>query len=258
MFCDLYGTIFDIRTDEESPVVWEEMCRYMNERGARFPNGHELFEQYKELMAQAQKVGEEARGPFVEVDFVPVWSRLYGLGRARVDETTAYETSTYFHQISTILLEPYPKAREFLIVLRRKGIRPVLVSNAQASYTRPDLYEHRLTGLFDRIFLSSDYGIKKPDKRFFDAALEGCRTERSHVVYLGNEIGCDVLGATKAGLDAIYLHTPLSVPGDPATHPAAVLSVEGPDYDAVLSWLCDEDVMMVGDGTDARIVPREE
>ena len=257
IFCDLYGTLFDIHTDEENPRVWDEMCRYMNKRGTHFSNGEELFNTYRDVLAKAQIIGQEERGQYVEVDYVPVWQAVYEASGAHVYESTAYDTATYFHVTSTDYLKPYPHAREFLAVLRRKGIRPILVSNAQAAYTIPDLKEHHLLECFDQIYISSTYGIKKPDKRFFNIALAECATERSHVVYLGNEIECDIMGATRAGIDAIYLHTPLSVPTDPAECPEAIVNIEGPDYDAVLSWLCEDDVRIAGEGAAAHILPRK-
>ncbi|WP_418968955.1 HAD family hydrolase [Alloscardovia omnicolens] len=255
IFCDLYGTIFDIRTQEDSPDVWNMMCDYMNARGARFEDGQTLYALYQTQWEQAYEEGVRERGEYVEVDVSPVWQMLYAHGGVQVDERSAAATATYFHQISMPLLQPYPHAREFLAIMRRVGIHPILVSNAQAAYTRPDLQAHRLTELFDAIFLSSDFGVKKPDKRFFDHALVSCNANPSRVLYLGNEIGCDVLGARGAGMDVVYLHTPLSVPGDPATSKDATLNVEGADYEAVLSWLCDQPVRIEGDGTAARIVP---
>lgn len=254
IFCDLYGTIFDICCDEESPVVWQKMCDYVNSHGAHFSDGSKLFSTYNDEMEKAHTQGVKERGEYVEVDFVPVWKAVYASGRAQVSDEIAYETASIFHQESTVILRPYPKAKEFLTVLRKMKISPILVSNAQAAYTNRDLNEHGLDKLFDNIFLSSDFGIKKPDKRFFDYALEQCATERSHTLYLGNEIGCDIDGATNAGIDAIYLHTPLSVPGDPSTSDKAVLNVEGPDYEAVLSWLYGEKVAIVGSGEEAHIV----
>ena len=146
------------------------MRAYMNDRGTHYVNGAELYENYLHEMNQAQARGERDKGVHVEIDFVPVWKTLYERSGAEVSVEEAYSTSTYFHQTSMSLLEPYSKAREFLAVVRRLGLRPILVSNAQASYTRPDLKAHHLTEYFDRIFLSSDFGIKKPDARFFQHA----------------------------------------------------------------------------------------
>lgn len=255
IFCDLYGTIFDISTHEDDASVWEEMRAYMNDRGTHYVNGAELYENYLHEMNQAQARGERDKGVHVEIDFVPVWKTLYERSGAEVSVEEAYSTSTYFHQTSMSFLEPYSKVREFLAIVRRLGLRPILVSNAQASYTRPDLKSHHLTEYFDRIFLSSDFGIKKPDARFFQHALDECGLSPHEVVYMGNEIGCDVLGARGVQMDAIYLHTPLSVPGDPARSEHATLNVEGADYEAVFSWLCKTPVRIEGDGTSARIIP---
>lgn len=254
MFCDLYGTIFDIRCDEDNPVVWDKMCAYVNKHGAQFTNGSELFATYNAQMNKAHTIGVSQVGEHVEVDFVPVWKTVYAVGGAVVDDTVAYDTASYFHRESTIILRPYPHAKEFLRLLKtHMKISPILVSNAQAAFTIPDLKKHGLDELFDKIFISSDFGIKKPDKRFFNYALQRCNTERSHVVYLGNEIGCDIEGATGAGIDAVYLHTLLSIKGDPDHSPLAVLNVEGPDYDAVLSWLAGKPVTIEGEGESARI-----
>ncbi|MFD0705430.1 HAD family hydrolase [Alloscardovia venturai] len=254
IFCDLYGTILDIHTDEDDPLLWDKMCAYMRAQGAICESGAQLFAKYQQDMDVAQKSGEALRGKYVEIDVVPVWKKLYKQFSVDADDTMAYATARHFHQESTSVLRPYPHAKEFLHVLQYDlNIRPILVSNAQAAYTVADLREHGLDELFNRIFLSSDFGVKKPDKRFFDYALEQCNVERSHVVYIGNEIGCDIEGATHAGIDAIYLHTPLSVKTDPSQSELAVLNVEGANYDAVLSWFTGRETHIQGEGVDAHI-----
>ena len=67
-----------------------------------------------------------------------------------------------------------------------------------------------ISDLFDEIFISSAYGYKKPDKKFFEALLKKYELRRDRCLMIGNELKCDVLGAINAGIDSYYIHSGLS------------------------------------------------
>ena len=48
-------------------------------------------------------------------------------------------------------------------------------------------------------------GVKKPDRRIFEAVLEALDTHAADAVYVGDHPVNDVQGATEAGLTAIWL-----------------------------------------------------
>lgn len=255
VFFDLYGTLFDIRVDEDRAELWEKLQAFLGARGAHYDSVSELKETYELALKETTNHAIEAHGIHAEIDVAAVFDVLYSTKNMLVDESVIAKTASFFREHSTTYLELYPQAREMLYILRRMGVKSVLVSNAQSLYTIPELYEFNLPQLFDQMYMSSDYGVKKPSRDFFDAVLEGCGAERSHVLMVGNELGCDIYGATQSGLDAVYMHTNLSVEGDPVTTPEAVCNIEGAGYGQLLSYLCDEEVVIEGEGSQARVKP---
>jgi HAD superfamily hydrolase (TIGR01549 family) len=100
----------------------------------------------------------------------------------------------------------------FLDRLGLRGLRRVVVSNANGT-----LHAHfdrlGLTPYFDAVFDSHVEKVEKPDPRFFEIALERSLSRRETTVHVGDFFEIDVVGARRAGLEAILLD-PANVNGD--------------------------------------------
>ncbi len=59
-------------------------------------------------------------------------------------------------------------------------------------------------GLFDRVIVSREVGFAKPHPRCFQAIVEALSPPRGRTVYVGDDFEADVLGATRAGLLAVW------------------------------------------------------
>jgi HAD superfamily hydrolase (TIGR01509 family) len=92
----------------------------------------------------------------------------------------------------------------FLLRLRAKGLRRVVVSNANGTL-HANFERLGLTGYFDAIFDSHLEKVEKPDPRFFEIALARSGSRRETTVHVGDFFEIDVVGARRAGLDAILL-----------------------------------------------------
>jgi HAD superfamily hydrolase (TIGR01549 family) len=97
-----------------------------------------------------------------------------------------------------------PDVRPALERFRELGLKLVVVSNANG----------RLRHLFDRVGLSDrvdvlidsfDEGVEKPDPRLFQIALERSGSRRESTMHVGDIYQVDVVGARKAGLQAVLL-----------------------------------------------------
>ncbi len=92
----------------------------------------------------------------------------------------------------------------FLVRLRARGLRRVVVSNANGT-----LHAHfdrlGLTPYFDAVFDSYVEKVEKPDPRFFEIALERSGSRKESTVHVGDFYEIDVVGARSAGLAAILL-----------------------------------------------------
>ena len=100
-----------------------------------------------------------------------------------------------------------------LAMLRAKGGRLYLLSNAQAIFTAHEMRALGLADAFDAVYLSSDCGCKKPDRRFFRLLLDEQRLDPARSIMVGNDPVCDAAGAREAGLDVLYVHSNLSPAG---------------------------------------------
>lgn len=58
--------------------------------------------------------------------------------------------------------------------------------------------------------ISSDFAYKKPDSRFFEELIGRYKIERDTAIMIGNDGVCDIMGARKAGLHTLYVHSNLS------------------------------------------------
>lgn len=112
-----------------------------------------------------------------------------------------------------------PGAMEFCRRLRDGGLALAIVTNGlpAAQWGR-----YRGTGLdqvVPSLLVSSELGAAKPDPAFFDRALDRLGvTERSAVVMVGDGLETDILGANRAGIDAVWYNpegNPLSGPAVP-------------------------------------------
>ena len=234
---DLYGTLVDIRTDEESPALWEEMARLYAVEGAVYAP-EELKRRYFSTVAELERgsasPGGDAHEAHPEIALGAVFRRLFLEKGAAADGALVQRVGRRFREASTRFIRLYPGARELLTALRERGLGVWLLSNAQAMFTRPELEALGIDRLFDGVYLSSDYGIKKPDSRFFRALLEERRIDPAAAVMVGNDGECDIRGARELGLAAVYVRSEIS-PREPL--PQADLALEETDLERVRRFL---------------------
>lgn len=100
----------------------------------------------------------------------------------------------------------YPHVREMLDWLNVRGIRTGVISNI--GWTGAAL-RRRIGALlpnhpFEFILASSDYGLRKPDSRLFQVALEKAALKPEEVWFFGDTYDTDVKGARSAGLKAFF------------------------------------------------------
>ena len=96
------------------------------------------------------------------------------------------------------------------------------------AHASPELELLGLADCFDRVYLSSEAGFRKPDPRFFTAPLRELGLEAGDCLMIGNDPRCDVGGAAAVGMDAVYLRSGLSPRGAPIPE-KAVLSLGAMD-----------------------------
>ncbi len=110
-----------------------------------------------------------------------------------------------YHRVDNLWEHVEPDVVPTLAALRERGLRLVVVSNANGRlkhlFDRVDLAKW-----FDHVLDSHEWGVEKPNPRLFALALEQSRAEAAKTVHVGDLYHVDVVGARNAGLrDGILL-----------------------------------------------------
>ena len=214
---DLYGTLVDIHTDEDAPGLWAAMAACYREGGAVY-EPDELRKSYLRLVRETEPedmpLRRDAHEAHPEIQIEQVFRRLFREKGAPAELPQAVQAGRRFRELSTEYIRLYDGAKELLKALRQRGCKLWLLSNAQAVFTRWELDRLKLTDCFDGIYLSSDYGVKKPDRRFFEILLRERGIDPGAAVMVGNDGVCDIAGARAVGLATIYIRSNIS-PDEP-------------------------------------------
>lgn len=226
---DLYGTLVDIHT-EESQLVWEKTALYYGYYGACYtPEGlKSAFED--ELRLRQAKAGQSYEC-FPDIPFHQVMAQLFrAKGIVEAADSLGVQAAQLFRICSTDYIRLYPNVVESLKKLRKQGYRLWLLSNAQEVFTAYELRHLGLDTVFDGIYISSCYGCRKPDVRFFQALLEERKLDPNTCLMIGNDRETDIAGAKAAGIDTFYMHTALTPPHQSPADPNEPMEFEGDDW----------------------------
>ncbi len=96
-------------------------------------------------------------------------------------------------------------AIETLTLLRDSGIKTGIVSYADASVFRSLLEHTRLAGLTDVELCSEEAGSCKPDAAIFLQALVAVDTSPQDVLFVGDTVETDIVGASRVGMRTALL-----------------------------------------------------
>ncbi len=213
---DFYGTLADIRTDEESPRLWEKMSEIYWAMGAEYSPDElrhtfrRLERAEKERVASCTKAMSQELQENAEPDLTKIFSDLYHEKGILCDSAQAKLTAITFRALSREYIRVYDGVKELLEELRRRGKGVYLLSNAQADFTRPEIEMLGLTKYFDGIFLSSEQGCKKPSPMFFGKLIKTYGLKPAECIMIGNDEAADIAGAKRMGMAALYIHTAIS------------------------------------------------
>ena len=243
---DLYGTLVDIHT-EENDLVWEKTALYFGFYGAHY-SGPALKAAFGEAIRAREAKAGQSYECFPDIPFEQVMAELFReKGVMENADVLGIHAAQLFRIASIEYIRLYPDALEALKKLRQAGYRLWLLSNAQAVFTAHELRHLGLGEQLDGIYLSSDFGCRKPDLRFYNALLEDRGLKAENCLMIGNDRETDIAGAKAAGMGTLYMHTNLTpenqAEADPELYPGKDpacrhMEYEGYDWRVLAERIC--------------------
>jgi len=101
---------------------------------------------------------------------------------------------------------PEEDAHEMLRTFQEQGYRLAIISNAADDNDLQTLVDNaNIRSFFELILSSAAVGIRKPNPRIFEIALEKMGVPNSRVAMVGDTLGADILGAQNADIYSIWI-----------------------------------------------------
>jgi putative hydrolase of the HAD superfamily len=130
---------------------------------------------------------------------------------------------TYWQAVFPLCTSPMPGMDLVLNTLQDMGLRLGVITNGGATIQSLKIDALGVRQAMSTILISEEIGIAKPDDRIFRLALAQLSLEPSDAVYVGDHPIVDVLGASAAGLRAVWLRRRIPWPEE---HPAPALQID--------------------------------
>jgi putative hydrolase of the HAD superfamily len=198
---DLYNTLIDIDTDEESINTYEAVSKWLIYQGVRIP-AEDLLKDYRRMAREGMETKWE-KHPEIRVE--EIFARICKSHALRdIDELgLGVETARAFRAGSLRRLQLFPQTVHLLREL--KGYPKVIVSNGQRSFSEQEMRYFDLYEQFDHVIFSSDFGHKKPDPRIFLEAARLMGREPEEIMCVGDSFENDIVPSSRLGMRAMHI-----------------------------------------------------
>lgn len=124
---------------------------------------------------------------------------------------------------------PYADVTATLSELRSMGIVLAVLTNGERAQQEDKLRRMGVLDDFDAVLAASDLPAFKPDKLAFEALCAALKQPASAVVYVGDDLAVDAIGARAAGLTSVWIDRH-GRGGEPDDVPAITSLTELPEH----------------------------
>ena len=199
---DLGGTLHTVK---RTPASRLRFCAHLIDILGR--HGIPVTLSPQELDAMLAVNGEEYKHfgerHLVELPQSVIWSK-YFLKELHIDEARLApfaEEMSFLYDQERMENIPRPQLRETMEALHGMGIRLGVISNIISTTLVPyALKEYGIDRYMECVVMSSVTGIRKPDPRIFEIAMDEMHAVPAETGYVGDTISRDVLGSRNANL----------------------------------------------------------
>ena len=204
---DYYGTLLDSFNDEHSAQYWKKWLRVLDKKGIKHPDYITFRKDFFEGDRKYRKIIIEKKGyTYPEIDIINVYRDLFeSYGNGILDDALLNELAYDFREATRAYIKLFPGVEDYLKKLRYEGKKLYILSNAQRSYTWPEITMFGMEKLVDDVFISSDVEAMKPEKAFYDALFQAHNIDKATAVMIGDSLTSDIAGAIGYGIDYIHL-----------------------------------------------------
>ncbi len=206
------GILFDmdgvlLLTTQHSEQSWQFVCqKFAPTLGLLWQDLFEVFckmhDAYEnDLEHDAQKQRRDRLKPFeTRKEILNQTLEHFDKGNSQIasEMVRAYETLRCAHR------QLAPCAVNVLQKFREHNLPLALLTNGNATYQRQKIQQYHLAPFFDTILIEEEFGVAKPDKRIFLAALDHLNLAAHDTWMVDDDLAFDIAGSQQLGIFAIW------------------------------------------------------
>lgn len=232
---DLGGTLHTVIRKEDSMRRFaERLIRRLSDYGIVLDTTPEALAVQLHENAEAYK--HETERTLVELPAPKIWNdwylKDYRIGEDRLAPFA--EELSFLYDYDRLTLMRKTRLKETIEALHEMGLRMGVVSNIISTSLVPHmLNEYGIAPYMECTVMSSTTGIRKPDPRIFEIAMNELGVTAAETCYVGDTISRDVIGARNAHLGLVVRLNNPSI----AHRDAAYQGADAPKADYVISEL---------------------
>lgn len=202
---DLDDTLYDRNRVYEKVFLIMESIVKSNVSFSRFNN---IYQQYSIAEFNNYVKGKKDKHSY-QVDRV---IRSYNEFGKNIEENQAIIFNALYEYYRNNI-ELRPNAQEFINKLIGLGYEPFILTNGPSSGQWDKIRALGLDKLITKnyIFVSDDLGVSKPDKKIFEYVQEKLGASANEIIYIGDHLDNDILGAIENQWNAIYFDDSKSI-----------------------------------------------
>ena len=198
---DLYNTLIDIDTDEESINTYLAVSKWLIYQGVKI-SAEDLLNEYRRMAKEGMETKWEKHPEIRVEEIFAIICKSHAL-RDIDEDRLGVETARAFRAGSLRRLQLFPQSLHLLQEL--KSYPKVIVSNGQRSFSEQEMRYFGLYEQFTHVIFSSDFGHKKPDPRIFLEAARLMGREPEEIMCIGDSFENDIVPSTRLGMKAMHI-----------------------------------------------------
>ncbi len=201
VFFDVGGTLETFRLTSESKLFDIQPFRLcLQKAGIQLSIGDD---ELREIISTGISIYQKwNRQSFIELPTREIWSKYVFKDQGISEDALANisEELSFLYETRYFSREMRPEIPAVLEKIRSMGLAIGCISNthslSQVPYT---LKKYNIDQYFNPIVLSSEFGHRKPDPSIFYHAARLKNLPTGSIIYVGDKINRDILGATRSG-----------------------------------------------------------
>ena len=208
MFDWAYTLVDLVREDDR--VAFLELMNFLKKKDVKLPEFELIFSEYQDLFYGLIK---ESRQTHREANFEIVLRYLFFKHGIEIEKRSSWkDILTVYYKVIHGVRRVYPDVMGTLKYFKESGIRMAIISNT----TNPQfIKEEELcrTGLstyFEFAIFSSSTPYRKPHPSIFNAAISKLNLDAENILFVGDDLKTDVMGAQSVGMQTAWLNRDLS------------------------------------------------